>query len=45
MARMGDLTAAISAYRVPKTKKEDRRFMGLAGYYRQFIRSFSELTC
>ncbi|KAK5854605.1 hypothetical protein PBY51_004785 [Eleginops maclovinus] len=30
-------TAAISACPVPKTKKEVRRFVGLAGYYRRFI--------
>nr|XP_010769589.1 PREDICTED: uncharacterized protein LOC104945589 [Notothenia coriiceps] len=37
-------TTAISACLAPKTKKEVRRFMGLAGYYRRFIPSFSELT-
>ncbi|KAK5862983.1 hypothetical protein PBY51_000047 [Eleginops maclovinus] len=37
-------TAAISACPVPKTKKEVRRFVGLAGYYRRFIPAFSELT-
>ncbi len=28
----------------PKTKKEVRQFLGLAGYYRRFIPNYSELT-
>ena len=28
----------------PRTKKEVRRFMGLAGYYRQFVPNFSDLA-
>ena len=32
-------TAAISACLAPKTKKEVRRFMGLAGFFRGFIPS------
>ena len=38
-----DKTAAIATCPRPKTKKEVRRFLGLAGYYR-FIPAFSELT-
>ncbi|KAG7485602.1 hypothetical protein JOB18_014053 [Solea senegalensis] len=37
-------TAAVAACPRPKTKKEVRRFLGLAGYYRRFIPAFSELT-
>uniref|UniRef100_A0AAQ4PUN6 ribonuclease H n=1 Tax=Gasterosteus aculeatus aculeatus TaxID=481459 RepID=A0AAQ4PUN6_GASAC len=39
-----DKTAAIAACPRPKTKKEVRRFLGLAGYYRRFIPGFAELT-
>ena len=39
-----DKTAAIAACPRPKTKKEVRRFLGLAGYYRRFIPNFAELT-
>ena len=39
-----DKTAAIATCPQPKTKKEVRRFLGLAGYYRGFIRAFAELT-
>ncbi|KAL0162284.1 hypothetical protein M9458_041680, partial [Cirrhinus mrigala] len=28
----------------PKTKKEVKQFLGLAGYYRRFIPNYSELT-
>ncbi len=37
-------TAAIAACPSPKTKKEVRHFLGLAGYYRRFISNYSELT-
>ena len=37
-------TAAVAACPRPKTKKEVRRFLGLAGSYRRFIPAFSELT-
>nr|XP_043900491.1 uncharacterized mitochondrial protein AtMg00860-like [Solea senegalensis] len=37
-------TAAVAACPIPKTKKEVRRFLGLASYYRRFIPAFSELT-
>ncbi len=39
-----DKTAAIAACLRPKTKKEVREFLGLAGYYRRFIPDYSELT-
>ncbi|XP_059210478.1 uncharacterized protein LOC131989303 [Centropristis striata] len=39
-----DKTAAIAACPRPKSKKEVRRFLGLAGYYRRFIPNFAELT-
>ncbi len=39
-----DKTAAIAACPGPKTKKEVRQFLGLAGYYRRFIPNYSELT-
>ncbi|WP_214290454.1 hypothetical protein, partial [Escherichia coli] len=39
-----DKTAAIAACPRPKTKKEVRRFLGLAGYYRRFIAGFADLT-
>ncbi len=37
-------TAAIAACPRPKTKKEVRQFLGLAGYYRRFISNYSDLT-
>jgi len=39
-----DKTAAIAACPQPKTKKEVRQFLGLAGYYRRFILNIAELT-
>ncbi|XP_062830648.1 uncharacterized protein LOC134297351 [Anolis carolinensis] len=35
---------AIHQWPVPKTKKQVRSFLGLAGYYRKFIPSFSNLA-
>jgi hypothetical protein len=35
---------AIEEYRVPKTIKEIRAFIGLAGYYRRHVRNFAELV-
>ncbi len=37
-------TAAIATCPRPKTKKEVREFLGLAGYYRRFIPNYSDLT-
>ncbi len=39
-----DKSAAVAACPSPKTKKEVRQFLGLAGYYRRFIPNFSDLT-
>ncbi len=39
-----DKTAAIAACPRPKTKKEVRQFLGLAGYYRRFVPDYSKLT-
>ena len=39
-----DKTAVIATCPRPETKKEVRRFLGLAGYYRRFIPAFSVLT-
>lgn len=39
-----DKTAVIAACPKPKTMKEVRRFLGLAGYYRRFIPGFAGLT-
>ncbi|XP_026003826.1 uncharacterized protein LOC113009615 [Astatotilapia calliptera] len=37
-------TAAIASCPRPRTKKEVRRFLGLAGYYRRFVPGFAQLT-
>ncbi|XP_056585423.1 uncharacterized protein LOC130406867 [Triplophysa dalaica] len=37
-------TAAIATAPRPKTKKEVRQFLGLAGYYRRFVPNYSDLT-
>lgn len=37
-------TAATASCPRPKTKKEVRRFLGLAGYYRRFVPGFMDLT-
>ncbi len=39
-----DKTAAVAACPSPKTKKEVRQFLRLAGYYRRFVPNFSDLT-
>ncbi len=39
-----DKTATIATCPRPKTKKEVRQFLGLAGYYRRFIPNYSDLT-
>ncbi len=39
-----DKTATVAACPSPKTKKEVRQVLGLAGYYRRFIPNFSDLT-
>ena len=37
-------TTAVAASPRPRTKKEVRQFLGLAGYYRQFVPNFSDLA-
>ncbi|KAI2657591.1 Transposon Tf2-9 polyprotein [Labeo rohita] len=37
-------TAAVATCPRPKTKKEVRQFLGLAGYYRRFVPNYSDLT-
>ncbi|XP_057201512.1 uncharacterized protein LOC130561305 [Triplophysa rosa] len=37
-------TAAVATCPRPKTKKEVRQFLGLAGYYRRFVPNYSELA-
>ena len=36
--------AAIRNFPIPRTKKDVRSFLGLAGYYRRFIPQFATLT-
>uniref|UniRef100_A0AAY4AYL3 Gypsy retrotransposon integrase-like protein 1 n=1 Tax=Denticeps clupeoides TaxID=299321 RepID=A0AAY4AYL3_9TELE len=36
---------AILAFPVPTSKRELRRFLGMAGYYRAFCKNFSEVVC
>ena len=38
------LVAAIASADVPKTMTQLRRFMGLANYYRKFIKGFSKIA-
>ena len=37
-------TEAVKKFQVPETKKQVRSFLGLAGYYRKFIKNFSDLA-
>lgn len=39
-----DKTAAVATCPRPKTKKEVRQFLGLAGYHRSFVPNYSDLT-
>lgn len=39
-----DKTAAVATCPRPKTKKEVRQFLGLAGYYRRFVPNYSDLS-
>ena len=38
------LTEAIDTFQTPCTKKEVKRFIGLAGFYRQFIKDFALIS-
>ena len=38
------LTEAIQNFATPKNKKEVKRFLGLSGFYREFIRGFAEIA-
>ncbi len=37
-------TEAVSAYPVPKNVHDLRQFLGLANYYRRFVRDFSKIA-
>ena len=37
-------TEAVKQLQVPETKKQVRSFLKLAGYYRKFIKNFSDLA-
>ena len=39
-----DKIEAVKTWRVPRNAKEVRRFVGLCTYYRQFVRSFSDVA-
>jgi hypothetical protein len=39
-----DRIEAVKNYPRPKTPKQIKQFLGLAGYYRQFIRNFAEIV-
>lgn len=39
-----DKISAIKNYPIPKTPKEIKSFLGLAGYYRKFIRDFAKIS-
>ena len=37
--------SAILNFSVPTSRREVRRFLGMSGYYRRFIKNYSDLTC
>ena len=38
------LTEAIKTFATPKTRKEVKRFLGMAGFYREFINNFAHMA-
>lgn len=42
---LNDRVTAITALEVPKSKKEVRSFLGMVGFYRQYIPNFSTIAC
>ena len=38
------LTEAVQNFATPKSKKEIKRFLGLSGFYREFIKNFAEIA-
>lgn len=41
---VSDKVTAVSGMRVPATKKEVRSFLGMAGYYRQYVPEYSTIA-
>ncbi|CAH2014093.1 unnamed protein product [Acanthoscelides obtectus] len=39
-----DKIKAITEFKIPKTKKQIKGFLGLLGYYRKFIKDFAKIT-
>ena len=39
-----DKVSIIKNYPIPKTNKQIKRFLGMIGYYRKFIKSFAQIT-
>ena len=39
-----DKTAAVTAWETPKSRTEVQQFLGLAGYYRKFVKNFADIA-